>query len=42
MALQEPLHHLLDIFPMDVRLKMITQNTAFRLYKAPKGSQLLK
>ena len=26
---------------MDLRLTMILQNTAFRLYKAPKGSQLL-
>ena len=39
---REPLHQLLTILPMDLRLKMLTQNTALRLYRAPKGSQLLK
>jgi len=38
----EPLHHLLNIFPMDMQLNMIIQNSTLRLYKAPKGSQLLK
>jgi hypothetical protein len=39
---REPLHQLLTILPMDLRLNMLTQNSALRLYKAPKGSQLLK
>ena len=39
---REPLHQLLNILPMDLRLNMLVQKTAFRLYKAPKGSQLLK
>jgi Reverse transcriptase (RNA-dependent DNA polymerase) len=38
---REPLHHLLNILPMDLRLKKILLKTALRLYKAPKGSQLL-
>ena len=40
-APREPLHQLLTILPMDLRLNMITQNTALRLYKVPKESQLL-
>jgi hypothetical protein len=39
---REPLHQLLNILPMDLRLDMILQKTAFRLYKTPKESQLLK
>jgi hypothetical protein len=39
---REPLHQLLNILPMDLRLNLMIQKTAFRLYKAPKGSQLLK
>ena len=38
---QEPLHQLLTILPMDLRLKLLTQSTALRLYKVPKESQLL-
>ncbi len=37
----EPLHQLLNILPIDLHLNMLLQKTAFRLYKAPKGSQLL-
>jgi hypothetical protein len=39
---REPLHQLLNILPMDLRLNLMLQKMAFRLYKAPKGSQLLK
>jgi hypothetical protein len=39
---REPLHQLLNILPIDLRLDMMLQKTAFRLYKAPKESQLLK
>ena len=39
---REPLHQLLNILPMDLRLNMMLQKTALRLYKAPKGNQLLK
>ena len=38
---REPLHQLLTILPMDLRLDMLIQNTARRLYKAPESSQLL-
>jgi hypothetical protein len=38
---REPLHHLLTILPMDVRLTLLLKNTALRLYKVPKESQLL-
>lgn len=38
---REPLHQLLTILPMDLRLSMLVQNTALRLYKVPKESQLL-
>jgi Reverse transcriptase (RNA-dependent DNA polymerase) len=38
---REPLHQLLNILPMDLRLKRILLKMALRLYKAPKGSQLL-
>jgi Reverse transcriptase (RNA-dependent DNA polymerase)/Endonuclease-reverse transcriptase len=39
---REPLHQLLTILPMNLRLDMLTQSTALRLYKAPRSSQLLK
>ena len=39
---REPLHQLLTILPMDLRLNLLTQNTALRLYRAPSGSQLLR
>ena len=39
---RDPLHQLLNILPMDLRLNMVVQNTALRLYRAPKESQLLK
>jgi hypothetical protein len=38
---REPLHQLFTILPMDLRLDMLIQNTALRLYRAPRGSQLL-
>jgi hypothetical protein len=38
---REPLHQLLNILPMKLRLNMTLQTAAFRLYKAPKKSQLL-
>jgi hypothetical protein len=38
----EPLHQLLTILPMDIRLEMLTQNTALRLYRVSRDSQLLK
>ena len=38
----EPLHQLLSILPIDLRLSMLTQNTALRLYRVSKDSQLLK
>ena len=41
-APREPLHQLLTILPMDLRLNLLTQNTALRLYRAPSGSQLLR
>lgn len=37
---REPLHQLLTILPMKQRLDLLTQKTALRLYKAPRGSQL--
>jgi hypothetical protein len=39
---REPLHQLLTILPMDLRLNMIVQNAALYLYKMPRGSQLLR
>jgi hypothetical protein len=39
---REPLHQLLNVLPMDLRLNMIVQNSALRLYRVPKESQLLK
>ena len=39
---REPLHQLLTILPMDLRLTILIQNTALRLYKAPAGSQTIK
>jgi hypothetical protein len=38
----DPLHQLLTILPIKLRLDMLIQNTALRLYRAPKGSQLLR
>jgi hypothetical protein len=38
----KPLHQLLTILPMEMRLTMLTQNTAFRLYRVSKDSQLLR
>src|SRR5258708_29714566 len=38
----EPLHQLLSILPMDLRLSMLTQNSAIRLYKVSRESQLLR
>ena len=38
----EPLHQLLNILPMDLRLTILIQNFMLQLYRAPKGSQLLK
>ena len=38
----EPLHQLLSILPMDLRLTMLTQNTALQLYRVSKESQLLR
>jgi hypothetical protein len=38
---REPLHQLLNIFPVKHRLDMLTQSTALRLYRLPKNSQLL-
>ena len=32
---RDPLHQLLNILPMDLRLKMIVQNSALRLYRSP-------
>ena len=39
---REPLHQLLTILPMDLRLDILIQNTARRLYKIPASSQLLR
>ncbi len=41
-APHEPLHQLLTILLMDLRLTMLTQNLAIRLYKVSKESQLLR
>jgi hypothetical protein len=38
---REPLHHLLNIFPIDLRLRMLTDNSAMRLYRLQKASQVL-
>jgi len=38
----ELLHQLLTILPVDLRLTMLTQNMAIRLYKVLKESQLLR
>ena len=42
MAPHKPLHQLLSILPMDLRLMMLTQNTTLHLYRVSKESQLLK
>jgi hypothetical protein len=39
---RDALHQLLNILPMELRLNMIVQDAALRLYRAPKESQLLK
>ena len=39
---RKPLHQLLNILSMELRLNMIVQNLALRLYWIPKESQLLK
>jgi ribonuclease HI len=39
---REPLHQLLTILPMNLRLTMLSQNTAIRLYSVSKESQLLR
>ena len=39
---REPLHQLLTIFPIEVRLNMLLQNSALHLYKVPQESQLLR
>ena len=41
-APHEPLHQLLSILPMDLRLMMLTQYTTLCLYRVSKESQLLK
>jgi hypothetical protein len=38
---REPLHQLLNIFPIDLRLRMLTDNSATRLYRLQKSSQVL-
>jgi hypothetical protein len=40
-APRKALHQLLNIFPMNLRLTMLTQNMALHLYKLPRDSQLL-
>ena len=42
MTLQDPLHQLMTIYPMKIRLNLLVQNTALHLYRALRGSQLLK
>ena len=37
----KPLHQLLSVLPMDLRLTMLTQNTTLWLYRVSKESQLL-
>ena len=39
---QDPLHQLMTIYPMKIRLNLLVQNTALCLYRALRGSQLLK
>jgi hypothetical protein len=38
---REPLHHLLNVFPIDLRLRMLTDNSATRLYRLQRSSQVL-
>ena len=38
---RDPLHQLLNIFPINLRLHMITDNSAMRLYRLQKSSQVL-
>jgi len=39
---REPLHQLLNIFPMDLRLDMLAKHSAIRLYGLPCANQLLR
>jgi hypothetical protein len=41
-APREPLHQLLSILPIDLRLDMLTKTYALRLYRLPRASQPLK
>jgi hypothetical protein len=38
---REPLHQLFNILPMDLRLRMLTDNSALRLYRLQSSSQIL-
>jgi hypothetical protein len=38
---REPLQQLLNILPMDLRLRMLTDNSALRLYRLQRSSQVL-
>ena len=38
---REPLQHLFNILPMDLRLRMLTDNAALRLYRLQRSSQVL-
>ena len=42
MAPREPLHQLIAILPFDLRIQMLMKNSALRLYRLPRESQLLK
>ena len=42
MAPRDPLHQILSIHPMDLRLNMLTLSSALRLYRLPHNSQPLK
>ena len=39
---QDPLHQLMTVYPMKIRLNLLIQNTALHQYRVPRGSQLLK
>ncbi len=41
-APREPLHHLLNIPPMSIRLNTLTASSALRLLRVPRASQTLK
>ena len=38
----DPLHQLMTIYPMKIRLNLLIQNMALHLYRVLRGSQLLK